>query len=318
MSKEIDDIFSDKNSDEITKELKAKRRKYNSKLIAKTISLTIVILMVLGIILNILSDKVLKYSFDKQSSIFYEEYTIMHPSEYIGERRYLETGLFKSLTFFDIGKVVKNKVINAGTRNLVSGIQFGSVGYTYPDNKDYNLEEDITKRSYSTNGLRELSFMLPYVNYKSTINDFKYLDEIDENKYVEMVLSFDKEYSYEDVNKNFDSNNISFYWVDMSNDEQKAYYKEEKGYLNENEVVGIKSITSSGKLILDKNERLSEYKEAITYLNDNKYRGITEIGDGNYTKVSGIVVQGTADELKVLKESPMIKHAVLGSIVDKL
>ncbi len=317
MSKEIDDIFSDKNSYEITKELKEKRRRYNAKIIGKSISLTIAILLVLSLFFNILSDKVIQHSFHKQSSIFYKEYTIMHPAEYIGERSYLETGLFKSLTFFQIGKSVKEKIISAGTRSLVGGIQAGNIGGIYPEYKDYTLEEDLAKRSYNTNGLRELCFMLPYVNYKNNINDFRYLDQIDNNKYIEMVLSLYKEYSYQDVNKNFESSNISFYWIDISKDEEKSYYQEEKAYLNENEVIGIKSITGEGKFISDEGERLNQYKEAIEYLNDNKYKGITEIGNGNYTNISGIVVQGTSDELKELKDNPIIKHALLGNIVDK-
>jgi len=132
-----------------------------------------------------------------------------------------------------------------------------------------------------------------------------------------MVLSFDKEYSYEDINKNFNSSNIYFYWIDMSNDEKKSYYEMEKSYLNENEVIGIKSITGEGEFISDEIERLNEYKEAIAYLEDNKYRNTIEISDINYNKISGIVVQGTANELKELRDNSMIKHAVLGNIVDK-
>lgn len=289
MSKEIDNIFSDKMADEITKELKAKRKKYNSKLISKTIALTLAILMILGLLVNVVSDKVLQYSFEKQSSIFYKEYTVMHPTEYIGERKYLETGLFKSLTFFNIGKVIGSKVVGGGTKTLVSGLQFGKVGSVYLDYKDYYIHQDITRRDYNTNGLRELNFMLPYVNYENTINDFKYLDQIDDDKYVEMIISFDKEYSYEDVNKRFDSNKISFYWVDISSDEAKVNYEENKAYLTESEVIGIKSLTANGKIITDE----------------------------NYTNISGIVIQATADELQELKDNPMIRYAILGNIVDK-
>lgn len=316
MSKEIDNFFSDKMGDEITKELKAKRKKYNSKLITKAIALTLAILMILGLLVNVVSDKVLQESFHKQSAIFYKEYTVMHPTEYIGERKYLETGLFKSLTFFNIGKVIGGRVVDSGTETLVSGLQFGKVGSVYLDYKDYYIDQDISKRSYNTNGLRELNFMLPYVNYENVINDFKYLDQIDNDKYVEMVISFDKEYSYEEVNKNFDSNKVSFYWINISRDEAKVNYEENKGYLTENEVMGIKSITANGKVITDKSERLKEYKEAITYLKDNKYKGIIEDVDENYTNISGIVVQGTSDELKELKDNIMIKHAILGNVVD--
>ena len=37
-----------------------------------------------------------------------------------------------------------------------------------------------------------------------------------------------------------------------------------------------------------------------------------------YLISSGIVVQGTAKDLKEIKENPMIKHAILGNILDKL
>ena len=44
---------------------------------------------------------------------------------------------------------------------------------------------------------------------------------------------------------------------------------------------------------------------------------MARLSDENYTNISGIVIQGTADELKEIENNPMIKHAILGNIVDK-
>lgn len=45
------------------------------------------------------------------------------------------------LNYFS-GKVIKKKVINDGTKNLVSGIQIGDIGGIYPEYKGYSLEEN--------------------------------------------------------------------------------------------------------------------------------------------------------------------------------
>lgn len=317
MSKEIDNLFSDKTSEEISNDIRKKRKKYNSKLISKATSLTLAILIVLGLLLNITSDKVLLHLFDKRSIGINSEYNIMHPNEYIGERSFFETGLFKSLFIFDIGKTIGNKVVNSKTHIEVGGLLFGNVGSIFLDNKDEYLTEDITNRSYNANGLKKLNFMLPYVNYKTAINDFKYLDEISSDKYVEMVISFDKEYSYEEVNKTIDSNKITFYWIDITSDDDKSIYQEYKTYLNENEVIGIKSLNYDGSIIESTADRLNNFKKSSSWLKSNGYKDILGNIYANNTNISGIVIQGTPTELQELKNNSMIKHSILGNITDK-
>lgn len=307
MNKEIDNLFSDKNIEDISNDIKKKRKKYNSKIIAKATSITLVILIALNLLLNVCSDKVLVHLFNKRSIGINSEYNIMHPNEYIGGRKFLETTLFKALFIFDIGKTIGNKVVSSNTHIEVGGLLLGNVGRIYLDNKEDSLAEDISKRSYNTNGLRKLNFMLPYVNYENTINDFKYLDEINPNNYVEMVLSFDKEYSYEYVNKNIDSDKITFYWIDTTTDDDKSKYQEYKAHLNEHEVIGIKSLTYDGKIIKNINDRLNNFKESAIWLKSNKYRGFIGNIDENNTNISGIVVQGTPDELKKLQNNRACK-----------
>ena len=316
MSKEIDDIFSNKIGESIEKSIKDKRKKLNSKVIIKSIILTLVVVVILNILLGFISKKVIGMRFNERSSTKVLEYMITKPNEYIGQNSYIETGLFKYNSNYEIARKIGNTTVYAGSEHESRSVfNYGQIGYLgFPISEVIpTLDKNIENRRSDVFGLRELCFMMPYVDYENIINDFQYLDEIGEDKYVEMTLSFDKEYSYEEVNNLFDSNLIYFYWIDNDSDETKEHYKDSKFYHDDDTVLGIKSINYAGDYIEDVNERLNIFKGAATNL-DGWYKSNVDL---DKPMISGIVVVGTASQLKELEGVNIIKHSILGNVVDK-
>lgn len=117
MSKEIDDIFSDKIGEGIEKSIKDKRKKLNSKLIIKSIVLSLVAVVILNILLGVISKKVISMRFNERSSRKTVEYMITKPNEYIGQDSYIETGLFKYNSAYEIGRKVGNTTLYAGSEH---------------------------------------------------------------------------------------------------------------------------------------------------------------------------------------------------------
>lgn len=321
MSKEIDDIFSNKMDDEIKKEIKKKRNKLNSKLIGKAILATLVILVVSNLVLGFASKKYIEYRFNNKTSEKSVEYMVSNPNEYIGKQSYIETGLFKYSSTYDIAKKVGSRTIYAGSDNEAGSlIKFGLVGLQsfFIDEDNPILDNNIENRRSNAFGLRKLCFMMPYVDYENVINDFNYLNEIDNNKYVEMVLSFDKEYTYDEVNTMLDSNLINFYWIDNNYEETKEYYTESKYYYDEDLVVGVKSHNYAGAFITDVDERLDIFKGAIGFLRESASSGMVDNIDENNIEISGVVVQGNPEDLKKFENNNMIKHGILGNVIDEI
>ena len=150
---------------------------------------------------------------------------------------------------------------------------------------------------------------------ENIINDFHFLNEIDDNKIVEMALSFDKEYTYEEVNSMLDSNLITFYWVDNNSEEAKQHIIEVKNPAFS--VVGIKSIDGAGEFKDDIDGRMENFKAVVKQLKEIGHTQYTEDIDENNIKIIGAVVVGSPKELKNIQGNPMIKHAILGTVVDK-
>lgn len=341
MSKEIDDIFSEKIEDQMKSEIKKKRNKLNIKLIAIGIALTLIIIIMGNLALNAASNKFVENSYSKAEEIKHLEYTVMYPNEYIGKERCISTGYFKYETNYDIGKRIGSRVLFAGTITNTTSIfdrKFEKVDKESWTISNIPLNDDINKRYSSIYGLRKLHFLYPYVHYgkdiyeyqkeenkttendssfdkENIINDFHFLSEIDDDKIVEMALSFDKEYTYEEVNKMLDSNLITFYWVDSNSDEEKQHMIEFKAPVCS--IVGIKSIDGAGEFRDEVNGRMENFKAALKQLKDMGHTQYTESIDENNIKIIGAVVVGSPKELKAIQNNPMIKHAVLGNVVDK-
>jgi hypothetical protein len=340
MSKDIEDIFSDKMEAEIKEEIKKKRSRLNLKLIIIAIISTVIIIIIGNIALEFSSDKYIENSYSKNIELKQLEYRVMHPNEYIGKDSCREIGYFKYERTYDIGKRIGSRVLFAGSITD----SFSGIGKKEFYNKEsymisnIPLSQDINKRYSNVYGLRQLYFLYPYVTYgkdiysygtdknkvskdevktgkENVINDFSFLNEIEENKIVEMALSFTKQYTYDEVNKMINSNLITFYWVDNSSEEEKNCNIEFSNPAFH--VVGIKSTDMAGEYHDDVDGRMLEFKDAINQLRNLGDTQYIDNIDENNIKLNGVVIVGSPKELKALQNNPMIKHAIIGNVVDK-
>lgn len=334
MSKDIDDLFSDKMENEIKSEIKKKRNRLNLKLIVISVFSTLAIVILGTLALNFASDKYINYSYDKDTELQELEYTIMHPNEYIGKMSCREIGYFKFESTYEYGKRLGNKVIYAGSDNYSGGALKNGVYSNGWKIGRYPINDNIDKRYSSVYGMRSLYFLYPYVHYgkyihqfqaeenkifeneeEQKVNDFHFLNEIDDNKMVEMALSFDKEYIYEDINKMIDNKLITFYWVDNNSEEEKQQVIQSP--VPAFEVIGIKATGSSGEFEYGPRNLREIFKETVRKLKEmGQTQYVENINENNF-KISGIIVVGSPEDLKKIQNNPMIKHAILGTVVDK-
>lgn len=332
MSKDIDDLFSDKMEAEIKEEIKKKRNRLNLKLIIISVVSTIVII-VTGIFgLNYASEKYINSEFAKDREVQDLEYQIKKPNVFVGVENFRETGYFKYETTYEYGKRLGSKVIYAGSENYFGGLSKNRVSINSSALAQYPINDTIGKRSSDVYGLRTLHFLYPYVKYgkyiheyeenkisdneeDTIINDFDLLNEIENNKIVEMALSFDKEYIYEDINNAIDNKLITFYWVDNNSEEEKQRIMQVG--VPAFDFVGIKAASLPGQFEHGPIEIRENFKEAVRKLKEIGHDQDVQNIDENNFKISGIVVVGSPKDLKALRNNPMVKHAIIGNVVDK-
>lgn len=302
MSKEIEDIFSDEMENEIKKEVRKKRKWLYVKVIAIT---SIVLSMIIGIVaysLINLDEKKYSHMISINKDVDFV-YFRKYPNTFIGELKVERNGMFDYDESYTMYKKIGGKSIFLGEHRFKNNhaIRNGNIDGYYNDfNTIFN--EDINKRVCNIYGVRPLYFLYPDVDYGRIINDIKFLDEISENKIIEMVLCFDKEYSYKDINNILDKSLITFYWTNETASNM-IDENDDKPFTNEEFVTGVKSIDNYGNRIENPVERYSK-NFGIEYTEENLYS-------------KGVVVVGTKEELSRLENNPMIKHSVIGNVVDK-
>lgn len=320
MSNNIDDIFSNKLEDELTKKVKLSRKKSNLKLIILGTITTLSIIILGNLLLSFLSNKYIAKNFEKDLDNISTKYQIKHPNEYISEQKYLETGYFQFQNYYTISKKIGGKLLLSDLVSKPGGLSknnaFGKSNFiseAFPQ-----INSNLNSRPNSPYGLRSLIFMYPYVNYPNTINDFELLSDMDESKTLEMSLCFDKEYDYNQVNQLIDSDLITFYWINTKDsDDNVSYNIQNNAYTTEDSVMGIKSTFYNGSTLTDTDDRLSKFKDSINYFKDNPAPDINTDIDLDNLKISGVVVVGSPNQLLSLKNNSMIKHSILGNVVDK-
>lgn len=338
MNEDIEDIFSDKVEEKIMTEVKRKRNILNLRLVIIAIVSTLIIIIGGVFVLNFASFKYINNSYTKDKEVQELEYDIMHPNEYIGKESCRETGYFKFESTYEYGKRLDSKVIYAGSDSYLGGMAKNKISTKSWILSSTPLNDDINKRYSNVYGLRKLIFLYPYIHYGKNIyefsyeentasennsysdedhkiNDFHFLNEINDNKIVEMTLSFDKEYIYEDINKMIASNLITFYWIDNNSEEEKKSLAEHTSIAFS--AVGIKSTKSNGEFQEDVNGRMENFKATVRRLKELGHTQYVGNIDENNFRISGVVVVGSPKELMSIQNNPIIKHAVIGTVVDK-
>jgi hypothetical protein len=202
---------------------------------------------------------------------------------------------------------------------------------------DENMQKQGYEYTRSYNGLsgqREMMFYIPGVNYNGKIlNDLPLLSEMDPDKRVEMGISFDKEYSLDEAKQLIPRGlTQTWYWVDTY--DNRAFYDPKSdgdGKLSyatpepENWIKGFgvnasDPVEVGGKQFLDalqqgihiKGLYHYEFNRIYDYLKKEKKEP-----QESDIRILGVVVTGTAKQLKSLSGQPYVRGATLGVVVDK-
>lgn len=169
-------------------------------------------------------------------------------------------------------------------------------------------------------GERLVEFYSPGFNYGFLPDERGLLEEIDNNKVVEMAFSFDDAYGLEEVEELF-SEQLNWYWVDVSTDadleedQQPIYGYNAYGFFQNRDTL------ESAGMFIRQLEWLREEKGHFQPEAERIYGVMTGAGSGELEAedllVSGVVVSGTPEELLAFSELPMVRTAVLGATTDK-
>ncbi|MEC0128987.1 anti sigma factor C-terminal domain-containing protein [Paenibacillus pabuli] len=203
--------------------------------------------------------------------------------------------------------------------------------------QDENMKKqgyEYTRSYNGLNGQREMLFYIPKVDYNGKIlNDLPLLQEMDQDKLVEMAISFDKDYSLSEVKQMIPPGvTQSWYWVDTY--DNKAFYDPyidgngNKSYATpdvEDWVKGFGISHSDSSEVSEKTflEALEqgvqlkghyqyEFNRIYNYLKKDKAKP-----DESDIRILGAVVTGTAKELQVLNGQFYVRGITLGAVVDK-
>ncbi|MDD5600814.1 MAG: anti sigma factor C-terminal domain-containing protein [Actinomycetota bacterium] len=324
--------------------------------VLRNVVITLVVLVILGIAIFISNLLIL----DRMArNVWADEYIfnqVARPNSYISEARSKDGFLAGEMEFVTY-RIVGKRAVCDGTyiiKYIPLPIISGIYGHSALGQQLAQIgTEDGEQRYYNRAGNREMMFYHPEVEYKNYKNDLKLLEEIENDKYIEMALSFNQDYSVEAVKELLpDKLTQAWYWVDSFSkgdlDGLKGHYAEieitgqdgkptvEKIYhepqalhTNEvyNKVYGMKAITNTGEEIEDP---CNSFIRAIEYGTNNKSRYQTQfqelynkLSDNNgkisrdNIRVIGVVVTGDASSLGLLKDADYIKASSLGIVVNK-
>lgn len=329
------------------------KAKHKSQL--KTVGIVLLVLIVFTGVFSVfnINSCILDNLNDESNS--YDTFNIISaPNKFIGEqtrnRRFLAEK--NTMTLY---KYIEGIPVYSGEKEFYKGINFddySNIGTFSPCflGKSWN-ESDTKNTNYNIYGQREMVFYYPYVKYNFYKNDLKVLDEINNDKYMEMALSFDDFYTIKEVKKMIPENiTIAWYWVDTDSKEDKDIFDNERkmyDIVDGEEVVskyydprvcseyhayGIKAYQKDGSsyegiqpveffmIILEKYHNDKSIFDKYRNEMDRIYNNL--LGEDDQLtlediKIQGVVVTGDKEELENLKNLDFIKASSLGVVVDK-
>ncbi|WP_431029843.1 anti sigma factor C-terminal domain-containing protein [Lysinibacillus sp. LZ02] len=331
-----EDIFDIKKMEKTIK--KAKRRAN-----WKTVLITIIVLVVV-IIVGTIMNRNINYKLERpvqfSATGFHE---ISAPNEFIGKlERY--QGILGGENRYTTYKIIEGKVVYTGQERYGYGLfrdeNLNRIGIESPIliGRSFS-EQDLQKQLYNELGQREMVFFYPFLQYKIYRNDLVLLDDIGKDKVMEVALSFDRGYTFDEVQSMISNNvTLTWLWVDDVNEDADDFqynYVDENGEVivldnlvrSEHTVYGLSLFNENGDM---KEEPVRRFIGAIEANQQFKVRWQGEFKrlyetlsgeDGQLTEEDlqyyGAVVTGNAQNLSQLKDLPFIKASSIGVITDK-
>jgi hypothetical protein len=204
-----------------------------------------------------------------------------------------------------------------------SSPKFGSYGAIPLDLSESNL----INRYNADTGDREMIFYHPEISYDAYKDSLSYLKQVEEASVVELGLSFDQAYSYDEIKSQLPSDvQIVWWWVDAYTNDYLDYMKQTKHVIPADTLLinGFHAeqfeITGGIETFITSVEQLRKNSKSFKWYADEVYKSLA--GPNNTlepsdVKIIGAVATGTANQLKVIQGLPFIKASSFGVISHK-
>lgn len=336
-NEKLDHLFD---MEKMEKTIKKAKRRANWKTVLITV-VVIAALVVVGYIANQKITQVLEGPISISARGFHE---ISAPNEFIGKHEEYP-GILGGRNHYTTYKIIEGKVVYTGEEGYGYGLfrdeLLNRTGMSSPNLIwESHHEEDLEKQRYNELGQREMVFFYPFLQYKIYRYDLVLLDDIGEDKVMEVALSFDQGYTLKEVQSMIPNDvTLSWVWVDDVNEEEDSFQVKERDMdgkfirvldnlvRSEHTVYGISLLNADGNKAEDpvtsfistiasgqkyKARWQGEYKRLYETLSgeDGKL-------SGKYLRYYGAVVTGNAKTLSQLKGLPFIKASSIGVVTDK-
>lgn len=305
---DVDSFFDDTfNNEDLIKKAK---RKGNFRITGISLFVSICVLILI-ILLKLQLTPFLMHKKIVEKELYYELYGA---NVYTGpwEENYKLVGSTATAPKY---KLLDGNLVNLGDVSLTSSVIETTVGKS-------KFEQ------FSYDGHRVMNFFHPALNYSSYVNDLDKLAEVNDGKLIEMGISFDKSYSYDEVVEMLPRGvKLQWNWVNTfsqdelntineTNEENKEYATNFKA----SEVLGFPTIAKDGEQIEnpvesfistvnDASDQGGSYKEEFEVIHSSI--------KNKKVQIVGVVVVGDKQQLVTLKNKNYIKSSSFGAIVDE-
>lgn len=333
----IDDIFNVK---KMEKTINRAKRRANWKMVLIAV-IVLIIVTIGGAFGNRgITEKIEEPA--RYSAIALNE--ISSPNNFIGKHEQSH-GFLGGENRYTTYKIIEGKVVYTGEERYQYGLfrnkKMSSTEISWPllIGGGSRSEGDLQKLHYNELGQREMVFFYPFLQYETYRNDLELLNEIGENKVMEVALSFDRGYTYEEMQSLIPSDTtLTWLWVDDVDEGDEHFQVEQlddKGKVigyshalrSEQDVYGLSLIDENGDVKEKPVHRFIGAIEAGQKLSGRwkwEFRRLCERlagEDGQLTEEDlqyyGAVVTGDPQSLSQLKDLPFIKASSIGVITDK-
>ncbi len=200
-------------------------------------------------------------------------------------------------------------------------------GMGYTTSLDQEAHRHIRYNDF--NNERRIDFYYPGLKYDYLPHELDIATGLDENKLIEVAISFDKPMTLAELSKQLGYKNVIWLWVDTSTKAQMSRME------NELDSDSLKTKGGGGAFGFEINPQepySSQYEEFfMRTLEELKKTGVrkslvnetlkgieenTRSTDGEI-RYNGAVVTGTAEELERFQDLPFIRASVLGATIDR-
>jgi len=300
-------------------------KKGKQKSLRKTIFVSLLVAVLMFILLNIGNMTLTTMMGNKanQRMSAYIELTV--PNGYISTS-IDNIGFLGGRSDYTISRIINNKPVILENRMYPFGILPQITMSRHQGGAGHIAGEWPT--SYWDYGYGKMMFFHPEITYKEYKNDLAELNQIANDKVIELGLSLDKSYTIAEVSELLPDLNISWYWINAFKAEDIDRYKQnaikydaKATYIPEYETLGVsmRAITKAEYFPFEYNDflfnlKISQNPRFLEIYNDLDANGYI---DPAKVPILGVIVYGTKDQLASLTENPHIKASSFGVIVDK-